>query len=238
MPVSVDDRWSLDLDVNPMAAWSVTVTAAQLRAAVFGSLPDLARFQLTSFAPDGTLAVATAWSAAGASATTTGDALAGALGLPSRWVTSFLTTLAGSPPPAVDVKQVPGHHASSGREWQTWCEPYSTGVQRCWVDIKASHVVSTSSGLAVQYGWVFNNLTYRATWSAAWDTNPLAVPGESTINGRQWKVTCTPGATGPRTCTGYIWASRTSATPRPGGGYTFTTYSTWVYNDEVVLSPP
>ena len=45
-------------------------------------------------------------------------------------------------------------------------------------------------------------------------------------------------ATGPRTCTGYIWATVTAATPRPGGGYTFRTYATWVYNDRVLLTAP
>jgi stage II sporulation protein D len=234
--VSVDDHWSLRLDVNPMAAWTRTYTAAALRAAAFPSLPDLARFQLTSFATDGTLATATAWSSGGASATATGASLAAALGLPSRWVTSFVTTLAGSPPPAVDVTRVPGHHASGGREWQTWCEPYDPGVTRCWVSIVASHVVRTATGYAIVTGWQFNNLAYRGTWSAPWDTNPIAVPGDHTIGGRQWRITCTPAATGPRSCTGYIWATKTSATPAPGGGYTFRTYATWVYNHTIVLT--
>ena len=77
-------------------------------------------------------------------------------------------------------------------------------MQRCWVSIKASTVVSTPAGYAVVYGWVFNNLTYRGTWSAGWDTTLIAVPGDHVINGRQWRVTCTPAATGPRVCTAYL----------------------------------
>ena len=41
--VSVDDHWSLDLSVNPMAAWSKTFSAAYLRKA--RHIPDL-RFQI------------------------------------------------------------------------------------------------------------------------------------------------------------------------------------------------
>ena len=232
---SVDDHWSLQKTNNPMASWQVPVTTDRLRASVFPALPDIARFQLTSFNADGTLATATAWSAAGTSATATGAQVASGLGLLSRWVTSFTTTLANSPSPVVDVKVTPGYRLAGTREWLTWCEPYGVD-RRCWSYLKATTVVGSPGSYRVVYDWVFNNITYLAASTPAWDTNPLAQPGERTISGRLWNVTCTPGATGPRTCRAWIWATLVSAQPQPGGGYVFVRINGWVYNDEVRIS--
>ena len=232
---SVDDHWSLQKTNNPLASWQVPVTTDRLRASVFPGLPDIARFQLTSFNADGTLATATAWSAAGASATATGAQLASGLGLLSRWVTSFTTTLANSPAPVVDVRAVAGYRMSGTREWLTWCEPFGVD-QRCWSSIKASTVVGTPGTYRVAYDWAFNDVTYLVTWTPAWDTNPLAVPGERTIGGRLWNITCSPAATGPRLCRAMIWATVVDAQPQPGGGYLFVKITRWVYNDDVRIS--
>jgi len=233
--VSVDDHWSLDKTNNPLAAWQSVVTADRLRSSVFPTLANVARFQLTSFNADGTLATATAWSSTGVAATATGAQLAAGLGLLSKWVTSFTTTLANSVAPVVDVKTVPGYHMSGGREWLTWCEPYLVD-RRCWAYIKATTVVGSSGAYRVVFDWAFNGIVYVAHWTPDWDTRAIAVPGERTISGRLWKITCTPAATGPRTCRAWIWATLISAQPQSGGGYVFVRITGWVYNDDVRIS--
>nr|WP_231980520.1 polysaccharide deacetylase family protein [Tessaracoccus coleopterorum] len=46
-----------------------------------------------------------------------------------------------------DVYTTPGEHTVNGRQWRTWCEPYSQ-TARCRTEIRSGGV------------WVFNNLTY------------------------------------------------------------------------------
>jgi SpoIID/LytB domain protein len=232
--VGVSDAWSLDPRVNPEAAWRMTVTAAQLRNAAFPSLRDIARFRLTEFNRDGTLAIATAWSSSGATASVSGAALASGLGLPSQWVSSFLTTLANSQPPSVDVRAVPGYRAAGGREWLTWCLPVGPDT-RCTVWIKATTVVGSASGYSVRYGWTPDGITYLARLTAAWNLNPLAVPGTHRVGGRVWQVTCS-SPTGPRRCVDQLWTTVVSAKSRPGGGFSYSRYATWAFASEVRLT--
>lgn len=93
---------------------------------------------------------------------------------------------------AVDVYTTPGEHLSGGREWRTWCDPYSQ-TARCTTQIK-------SGG-----GWVFNNLTYLPSPRALWTGNPLATPGEHLVAGRKWYTECETDRTGRNGCRSYIW---------------------------------
>ena len=112
-------------------------------------------------------------------------------------VSMFTTTPATAAP--FDVYTTPGEHSIGGRQWRTWCEPYSQ-TARCRTDIKVSG------------RWVFNNLTYLPSARALWATNPLAVPGHHVIQGRKWYSECDTPATGRNGCRAYV---------ESGGAYIF-----------------
>jgi SpoIID/LytB domain protein len=230
--VGVFDSWSLDPAVNPEAAWSETVTTAQLRAA-FSSLPNIARFRLTAFNRDGTLATATAWSSSGRRATVSGAGLASILGLPSQWITSFITTLPGSSPPSADIPVVAGHRAAAGREWLTSCATSAT-VTRCTDWIKASTVQASGGTYALHDGWTLNGVTTLAPVTSTWNSSPLAVPGTHQLAGRAVRVTCSVPR-GPRICTDRMLTTVVSAKPRSGGGFVFTKYRIWMFTGQVRL---
>ncbi len=91
---SVDDHWSQDPAVNnPFASWTRTVSQ-QSMAAAFG-LPDVVRLDLSVKDSGGAVKTATAWSSTGATASISGNALAGALGLPSSWMSTTGQTAPG-----------------------------------------------------------------------------------------------------------------------------------------------
>ena len=234
--VGIADGWSLDPRVNPEAAWRSTVTVAELRAAVFPGLRNVARFGLTAFNPDGTLATATAWSASGAAESVSGSTLASALGLPSQWVSSFTTTLRGSAPPQVDVRAVGGYRVQAGREWLTACQPVgATPGRHCTVWIKASSVVGNAPSYSVKYGWTPDGYTYVARLSSAWNANSLVVPGVHQVSGRSWRVTCS-AATGPRRCVDSVWTTVVTAKDRKVGGFSYSAHLAWVFKGEIRLT--
>ncbi|MDO5678363.1 MAG: polysaccharide deacetylase family protein [Propionibacteriaceae bacterium] len=92
----------------------------------------------------------------------------------------------------MDIYTTPGEHVSGGREWRTWCEPYSQ-TARCTTQIK-------SGG-----DWVFNNLTYLPSPRELWASNPLGTPGEHKVAGRTWRTECDTARTGRNGCRSYLW---------------------------------
>ena len=72
----------------------------------------------------------------------------------------------------INVYTTPGEHTINGRQWRTWCEPYSR-TARCTTQIKVAGV------------WTFNNLTYLPSPRTLWKGNPLATPGYHTVAGLQ-----------------------------------------------------
>ena len=107
----------------------------------------------------------------------------------------------------IDVYTTPGEHTVNGRQWRTWCEPYSQ-TARCRTQIKSGGV------------WVFNNLTYLPAPRSLWTGNHLATPGYHTISGRKWYTECDTPRTGRDGCRSYIDST--------GRG-------TWVFNNIVMF---
>ncbi|NHB85267.1 hypothetical protein G7085_13195 [Tessaracoccus sp. HDW20] len=129
-----------------------------------------------------------------------------------------------------------GFHKVNGRDWFTKCENYSQ-TQRCRTDIWASTVVKTGKGFEVRKAWVFNNLTYlpymlRGQWAA----NNLGYTNQWTAaDGRRWKTECDTTNTGGNGCRSYAMTTVVSATPKRGGGYTFSQSNQWVFNNIVMF---
>ncbi|MCC2594611.1 hypothetical protein LKO27_14495 [Tessaracoccus sp. OS52] len=95
---------------------------------------------------------------------------------------------------AVDVYTTPGKHSVNGREWHTWCEDYSSTIDRCFTEI-------LSAGR-----WVHNNITYLPAPRDAWGTNPLANNRQWTDQaGRKWKTECDTAWTGANGCRSQIF---------------------------------
>ncbi|GAA4905571.1 hypothetical protein GCM10025789_26130 [Tessaracoccus lubricantis] len=138
----------------------------------------------------------------------------------------------------VDVYTTPGTHTLNGREWRTSCEPYSSTVDRCRAEIKAT-VVKVEGGQFVEVtDWAFNNLTYKPSPRSTWAGNPLATPGEHVIGGRQWRTECDTAQTGRNACRSYIMTTVygvKTMTPR-----TYEQSNQWVFNNIVHFSvaPP
>ena len=84
-----------------------------------------------------------------------------------------------------EVYTTPGVHHVNGRQWKTTCEAYSSQVERCRSEIWGQRVLRMSDQWRVEGGWIFNNLTYRPSERRMWAGNPLATPGEHTLNGRR-----------------------------------------------------
>ena len=61
--------------------------------------------------------------------------------------------------------------------------------------------------------FVFNNLTYLPSKRSLWTGNPLATPGDHTVNGRKWRTECDTPTTGRNGCRSYIMATVIEATP-------------------------
>lgn len=91
----------------------------------------------------------------------------------------------------VNVYTTPGEHTVNGRQWRTWCEPYSQ-TARCTTQILSGGV------------WVFNNLTYLPSPRELWVGNPIATPGDHVVSGRTWRVACDTPETGRNGCRAYI----------------------------------
>lgn len=142
--------------------------------------------------------------------------------------------LAPAPAHAVDVYTTPGRHNVNGREWRTSCEKYSSKVERCRTDIRAHQALRRANGTyAVEYKWVFNNLTYKTSPRAHWERwNPLVTPGRHTIDNRQWKTECSTSWTGSNGCRSQIFGTVVEFSKGR-----FSQKNTWVFNNIVVLSP-
>ncbi|MEO8555938.1 MAG: N-acetylmuramoyl-L-alanine amidase [Actinomycetota bacterium] len=138
----------------------------------------------------------------------------------------------GDPSPALaTVYTTPGTTISTGREWRTTCEAYSTTARRCFTSIFASWIERTSSGYRTVVGWKLNNLSYMDQGNAAWGGNPLAAPGEWQSGGHRWRTTCSPAVTvGPRQCRTEIWSSLLTHS-----GTKVVRFEAWVVNNIVWL---
>ncbi|OMG58861.1 D-glucuronyl C5-epimerase family protein [Tessaracoccus sp. ZS01] len=138
----------------------------------------------------------------------------------------------------VDVYTTPGIHLLNGREWRTSCEPYSSTVDRCRAEIKAT-VVKVEAGQFVEVtDWAFNNLTYKPSPRSNWKGNPLGEAGDYVIDGRQWRTECDTAQTGNNACRSYILTTVygvKTMTPR-----TYEQSNQWVFNNIVRFSvaPP
>ncbi|MEO7587199.1 MAG: hypothetical protein ABIS84_04145, partial [Arachnia sp.] len=151
-----------------------------------------------------------------------------------------------SPPPTGSPSEfvpsapytLPGLHKVNGRTWFTTCESYSQ-TKRCRTDIWATTVVRSGGGFAIKQGWVFNNLTYLPYMKRAqWASNPLGHNGSWTAaDGRMWRTECDTAATGRGGCRSYAKVTVYKATPKQGGGYTFSQSNDWVFNNIVMFRP-
>ncbi len=147
----------------------------------------------------------------------------------------FIATPTGATPPTVDVYTTPGTHHVNGRDWKTTCEKYSQ-TTRCRTEIIATEVKLVNGKYTHVKGWTFNNLTYLPAPRTLWTDNPLATPGNHTVNGRQWKTECDNATTGRNGCRSYILATKIKATPKGAGTYTYTQNNEWVFNNIVMFS--
>ncbi|MFD0867052.1 hypothetical protein ACFQ06_14715, partial [Tessaracoccus lubricantis] len=130
---------------------------------------------------------------------------------------------------ALDVYTTPGTHTLNGRQWRTTCEAYSSTVERCRTEIRATTIAYTGGRYVETYDWTFNNLTYKPSPRAQWVGNVLATPGEHTSGGRRWKTECDTAWTGRGACRSSIWM--TTYTRGSAGGY--VARSEWVFNNIV-----
>jgi len=147
-------------------------------------------------------------------------------------VASGLSTPAASA--AFDVYTTPGEHTINGRQWRTWCEKYSQTV-RCRTEIWATTTVVSGGKYRSQNGWAFNNLTYVSSPAGLWTDNPLATPGEHTINGRKWQAECYTPRTG-NGCRSYLWVDVVVAAKK-SSGWSFSVQRELVFNSIVQLGP-
>ena len=146
------------------------------------------------------------------------------------------TAITPSPAAAVDIYITPGTHQVNGRTWRTACSSYSTTVDRCRTEIIATTVVASGNRFVSTTGWTFNNLTYKASPRAQWLGNPLATPGDHTVNGRRWRTECDTAVTGRHGCRSWIQArvvATTSLNPTRHGWIT-----RWEFNNMVRFTIP
>lgn len=132
----------------------------------------------------------------------------------------------------VNVYTTPGYHVVNGREWHTTCGPYSSNVDRCRAEIKATQTHYENGRYVTRTEYVFNNLTYLPAPRSVWAGNPLATAGTFTIDGRQWKTECGTSWTGPNACRSFIWATVIEA-DRTSSGTSYRRVSKWVFNNIV-----
>ncbi|TRY18129.1 hypothetical protein FOJ82_08710 [Tessaracoccus rhinocerotis] len=138
-----------------------------------------------------------------------------------------------TPSTAETIYTAPGYHDFNGRAWKTTCEPYSR-TTRCRREIVATQVQYKNGGYSRVTDWAFNNLTYTPSPRSLWARNPLGNTGEWTADdGRKWRTECDTPTTGKNGCRSYVFARVADATPKPGGGYTYTVESMWVFNNMV-----
>lgn len=146
-------------------------------------------------------------------------------------LTSTLAAPSARAEETLDVYSTPGIHVSANRHWKTTCEPYSTTVERCRTELWGPRVLKVGGQFRIEEGWVFNNLTYLPSERSTWDGNPLATPGEHTVDGRRWKTECDTAWTGKGGCRSMLWA--TTEAVRDGKVIQATG---WVFNNIVMFS--
>ncbi len=129
-----------------------------------------------------------------------------------------------------DVYTTPGEHSIAGRQWRTWCEPYSQ-TARCRTEIQATTVVRAGSTYQQRRGWTFNNLTYVSSPSPLWTGNPLATTGDHVIDGRTWRTECRTPKTG-NGCRSYLLADVVAAV-ETSAGWRYRTERKFVFNNIV-----
>lgn len=148
----------------------------------------------------------------------------------------FVTT-APAPQAAanVDVYTTPGNHTVNGRQWRTSCEKYTSTIDRCRAEIWATQITIRGGKYVQENGFVFNNLTYKASPRAQWGNNPLANTGQWTsADGRQWKTSCGDSWTGPNGCRSFIMTTViSSAINEKTGNRDYFQYQDWVFNNVV-----
>lgn len=154
--------------------------------------------------------------------------LLGVSALGAGWVSSVSVAKA-------DVYTEPGTYLVNGRQWKTRCSNYteSGSVVRCTTDIWATQIKYSKGKFTQVNGWVFNNLTYKPSARSMWKNNPLAIPGNHTINGRKWYVECDTAWTGGNACRSMIEAS---VIVKSGSGYAWE--KKMVFNNIVMFSTP
>ena len=142
-----------------------------------------------------------------------------------------------TPTAAADVYTDPGYHVVNGREWRTTCEAYSSNVDRCRAEIKATAIKLEGGKFVETTDFVFNNLTYKPSPRSSWKGNPLGETGTWTAaDGRQWRTECDTATTGRNGCRSYtlttVYAVKTM-TPR-----TYEQKNQWIFNNIVQFEAP
>ena len=135
----------------------------------------------------------------------------------------------------VDVYSADGYYEVNGRQWMTWCEPYSQ-TERCHTDIWATQAQEVAPGIYANVnGWVFNNLTYLPSTRSLWANNPLGGYGEygyegswTAEDGRQWRVQCDTSLSGRGGCRADI---KTTVIEHSSGS--FRQVDKWLFNNLV-----
>ncbi|NHB84823.1 hypothetical protein G7085_10055 [Tessaracoccus sp. HDW20] len=133
---------------------------------------------------------------------------------------------------AVDVYITPGKHTVNGRQWNTACQKYSSNVDRCRTEIWATQVKVERGRYVQKTGWVFNNLTYKASPRARWINNNLGRSGAWESEGRDWFTECDTPTTGNNGCRSYIWGTAIQA-ERTSSGTRYVTIEGWQFNNMV-----
>ncbi len=146
------------------------------------------------------------------------------------------TSVTSPPAAALDIYVTPGTHNVNGRTWRTRCAPYSTTVDRCRTEIIATTVVASRGRFTATTDWTFNSLTYKASPRAQWAGNPLATPGEHTINGRLWRTECDTAVTGRHGCRSWIRARVVATISLNPTRYGWITR--WEFNNMVRFTVP
>ena len=130
----------------------------------------------------------------------------------------------------------PGYHNVNGRQWFTWCEPYSQTV-RCWTNIWATEVNLVGGRYVATNGWVFNNLTYLPSNPGDWGNNPLANPGKWTDkDGRTWRTECNTATTGHGACRTYSEATTITRSKNSRGHWSYSQKNELVFNNIVTFA--
>ncbi len=133
------------------------------------------------------------------------------------------------------VYNTPGYQSVNGREWHTTCEKYSSQIDRCFAEIKATKVTQVGGRFVARTDFVFNNLTYLPAPESAWTVNPLGHKTTWTSGGRKWKTECRTPQTG-NGCRSYIWAKVVENVAKPGQPIRYAWVEKWEFNNMVQYS--